>query len=58
MSVPYVPQSIGELAGYLASIVEHAAEDHPDDEGLARGVAAWEAWKAEQGWDRPAGSAS
>ena len=50
MSAGYVPQSVGEVAGYLASVVEHAAQQHPDDEGLARGVAAWEAWKAAQGW--------
>ena len=55
MSAPYVPGSPAELAGYLASIVEHAAADHPDDEGLARGVAAWQAWKAAQGWDTPPG---
>ena len=56
MSAGYVPQSVGELVGYLASVVEHAAQDHPDDEGLARGVAAWQAWKAAQGWDTEGGA--
>lgn len=52
----YVPQSVHELAGFLGSVVQSAAKDHPEDKALAAGVAAYEAWKTAQGWDAPAGT--
>lgn len=51
---PYVPTSPHELIGYLGSLVEHAAADHPDDVALTDGAATYKAWRIAQGWDKPA----